>query len=79
MVVYGTFRDKPDEDYIAVFDGRKCFVVVTIARALFKICRKLCECARNCRRFATDGGSEASAVAAEELHELLGIDRSILI
>lgn len=39
MVVYGTFRDSPDEDYVAVFDGH--------------------------------GGSDASAVAAEELHELL--------
>jgi serine/threonine protein phosphatase PrpC len=39
MVVYGTFRDSPLEDYVAVFDGH--------------------------------GGSEASAVAAEELHELL--------
>merc|ERR1712000_253317 len=39
MVVYGTFRDVPEEDYVAVFDGH--------------------------------GGSEASAGAAEELHELL--------
>lgn len=27
MVVYGTFRDKPDEDYMAVFDGRKLFQI----------------------------------------------------
>jgi len=39
MVVYGTFRDVPHEDYVAVFDGH--------------------------------GGTEASAVAAEDLHELL--------
>jgi serine/threonine protein phosphatase PrpC len=39
MVVYGTFRENADEDYLAVFDGH--------------------------------GGSEASAMAAEELHEKL--------
>ena len=50
MVVYGTFRDKPDEDYIAVFDGRK-FVCAFVFRVPVLTCACVFRvCVYHCRR-----------------------------